>query len=311
MLYFPGSTLSLKTSPVISALHSSWRKLPVALVLFAGLCVSLPAWSEALLQILPTRVVLDDKTRTASLTLVNQGNEDTSYRMFFRNIKMSETGQFNIIQEGDDVSGERFADSMLRFSPRRITIPARGKQTIRVVARKPQGLEKGEYRSHMVFRRLPAQNSVLDNADNPELQLAIRPVVEVTIPVIVRHEQPSANVSLSDLQIVNGVADPQEKPETLLSVAINRTGDRSLYGDLEVSWKADNGRTIRLGEAKGISVYYPNSKRIFKLPLRLTDDGSGNTNDQAIELSSGELTATFKENPIYGGNATSTASILR
>ena len=264
--------------------------------------------AEALLQILPTRAVLDDKTRTASLTLVNQGDEDTSYRMFFRNIRMSETGRFNIITEDDDVSGERFADQMLRFSPRRITIPARGKQTIRVVARKPHDLEKGEYRSHLVFRRLPPQTSVLDREANAQLQLAIKPVVEVTIPVIVRHQEPGANLSLSDVVVSppSNVGDTADSDQTTISVAINREGERSLYGDLDIQWKSNDGNSIKIGEAKGISVYYPNQRRIFELPLELSGD-----NDVPIRLENGTLSVSFKENPIYGGDQTASISLNR
>lgn len=276
------------------------------------LFVCAPVHSEALLQILPTRVVLDDSTRLTSLTLVNQGDEDTSYRMFFRNIRMSETGQFNILTEEDDVSDEKFADNMLRFSPRRITIPARGKQTIRIVARKPPGLEKGEYRSHMVFRRLPPQTSVLDRAENPELQLAIRPVVEVTIPVIVRHEKPDANVTLSDIQLTKDTeynpSTNAEELQTVINIAINRKGDRSLYGDLDIHWTPKDGEKVKVGEANGISVYYPNKKRIFGLPLQLHNiDGSS----EPLNLSNGKLSATFEENPIYGGDQSSSISIVR
>jgi len=275
-------------------------------------CFCVPALSEALLQILPTRVVLDDKTRTTSLTLVNQGDEDTSYRMFFRNIRMTETGQFNVLTEEDDVSDERFADQMLRFSPRRITIPARGKQTIRIVARKPQGLEKGEYRSHMVFRRLPPQASLLDPEANPELKLAIRPVVEVTIPIIVRHEKPDATIVLDDIQLTQEKNyDPNtqlEELQTVLNVAINRAGDRSLYGNLNIHWTPSNGKRVKVGEANGISVYYPNNKRIFGLPLQLD---SGEEGSAPINLSNGQLSATFEENPIYGGDQSASARITR
>ena len=273
-------------------------------------CTSVHA--EALLQILPTRIVLDDSTRLTSLTLVNQGDEDTSYRMFFRNIRMSETGQFNILTEEDDVSEEKFADNMLRFSPRRITIPARGKQTIRIVARKPPGLEKGEYRSHMVFRRLPPQTSVLDQAENPELKLAIRPVVEVTIPVIVRHESPDAEVTLSDIQLTKDTEyNPNtnsEELKTVINVAINREGDRSLYGDLDIHWTPKDGEKVKIGEANGISVYYPNKKRIFGLPLQLHNIDE---NSEPLNLSNGKLSATFEENPIYGGDQSSSITIVR
>ena len=263
-----------------------------------GLLLALPLillsellFAEALLQILPTRMVLMDRERAGTLTLVNHGDLDTSYRMFFRNIKMSDTGEFQVITDQDDVSDERFADSMLRFSPRRITIAATGKQTIRIVARKPQDLQPGEYRSHMVFRRLPNQESILDDGSRDNLTLSIQPVVEVTIPIIVRHGELDASLSLSDAKLF------EKDGERYLEVTINRSGQRSLYGNLKVSQKNQSGETITLAKAKGISVYYPNSRRIFELPL------------QEPVAADSPLSITFKEDESYGGSEQASINI--
>ncbi len=263
-----------------------------------GLLLALPLillsellFAEALLQILPTRMVLMDRERAGTLTLVNHGDLDTSYRMFFRNIKMSDTGEFQVITDQDDVSDERFADSMLRFSPRRITIAATGKQTIRIVARKPQDLQPGEYRSHMVFRRLPNQESILDDGSRDNLTLSIQPVVEVTIPIIVRHGELDASLSLSDAKLF------EKDGERYLEVTINRSGQRSLYGNLKVSQKNQSGETITLAQAKGISVYYPNSRRIFELPL------------QEPVAADSPLSITFKEDESYGGSEQASINI--
>lgn len=247
------------------------------------------AIAEALLQILPTRVVLLDKERSGTLTLVNHGDSDTSYRMFFRNIRMSDTGKFQIITDSDDISEERFADSMLRFSPRRITVPSTGKQTIRIVARKPQDLEEGEYRSHMVFRRLPNQQSILDEKAGENLTLSIQPVVEVTIPIIIRHGELEATLSLSKPELF------ERDGENFLKVTINREGNRSLYGNLKVTQKNREGKAAAIAQAKGISVYYPNERRIFEVPL------------EQPPASGSQIKIIFEEDESYGG--TESASI--
>ena len=255
------------------------------------------AHSEALLQILPTRVIMEGNDRSATLTLVNQGNEDSAYRMFFRNIRMSDHGEFQILTDSDDVSEELFADSMLRFSPRRITIEGASKQTIRIVARKPKDLAPGEYRSHMVFRRLPNQQSILDSQASDNLTLSIQPIVEVTIPVIVRHGELTASIELSNAELV------QSETETLLRVSINREGNRSLYGNLNVEAVTAEGSRLPVAEARGISVYYPNKKRIFEIPLLSTLHSSEEAVDQRRKLldSASALSISFTENATYGG----------
>ena len=243
------------------------------------------AAAESILQVLPTRVVLAGNKRSMTVTLINRGDSDGSYRMFFRNIRADENGQFTEVETA--VEGELFADNMVRFSPRRITVPARSKQSIRVLARKPQDLADGEYRSHLVFRKLPSQNSVLDQATEDDgIGFSLRPIVEVTIPVIVRHGTISAELALSEPTII----DAENGKE--FQFKIHRQGKRSLYGDVDVWWVDDKGNRSSLAMARGISVYTPNTHRIFRLPLE-TDPTT---------LAPGKIMLEYREDPAYGGD---------
>ena len=47
----------------------------------------------------------------------------------------------------------------------------------------------------------------------------------------------------------------------------NRTGNMSVYGDVKVIHVSRQGVNTLVGEAKGVSVYTPNSKRIFIINL--------------------------------------------
>ena len=244
-----------------------------------------PVAAESILQVLPTRVVLAGNKRSMTVTLINRGDTDGSYRMFFRNIRADENGQFTEVEA--PIAGELFADNMVRFSPRRITVPARSKQSIRVLARKPQDLEDGEYRSHLVFRKLPSQNSVLDQVDQDEgIGFSLRPIVEVTIPVIVRHGSISAELTLSDASIIDSNAGKE------IQFTINRQGQRSLYGDVDVWWLENSGNKVNLAMARGISVYTPKSHRVFRLPLE-TDPTT---------LAPGRIMLEYREDPAYGGD---------
>ena len=52
--------------------------------------------------------------------------------------------------------GEHFADGMLSWSPRQITLQPGTAQVVRLMVRKPEGLAEGEYRSHLDFMDLVA-----------------------------------------------------------------------------------------------------------------------------------------------------------
>ena len=57
------------------------------------------AWAQqkaatppAALQVLPTRIVFDERTRAASVTLINSGEKTTTYRLSFIEMKMTPEG---------------------------------------------------------------------------------------------------------------------------------------------------------------------------------------------------------------------------
>ena len=67
------------------------------------------ALAESILQVLPTRVVLEGGKRSVTVTLINRGDEEGNYRMFFRNIRANDNGEFSEIETA--IEGERFADN--------------------------------------------------------------------------------------------------------------------------------------------------------------------------------------------------------
>ncbi len=107
------------------------------------------------LTIAPTRVILDGKTRVATVFLTNKGDQETTYRIMLKDKRMLESGQIvDIDTPGRD---ERPASEMVRYSPRRIVLAPGTNQTIRLMLRNPSAgqLEKGEYRTHLVFQSVP------------------------------------------------------------------------------------------------------------------------------------------------------------
>ncbi|MFK8020780.1 MAG: molecular chaperone [Pseudomonadales bacterium] len=245
--------------------------------------------AESVLQVLPTRVVMEGNTRSVTVTLVNRGDEDGTYRMFFRNLRMDANGVMTEVKAGEQLEAELFADNMLRFSPRRITVPARSKQTIRVVARKPSDLGEGEYRSHLVFRKLKTQNSVLNqNAGENQVSFALRAVVEVTIPIIVRHGEQSASMNIADASM--GQSDEGTKT---MDFTLTRQGSRSIYGDVNLWEITPQGEKRNIGRARGLAVYAPNHQRSFSIEL-----------DETKEVASpnSKLLLEYKEDPNFGGN---------
>lgn len=107
------------------------------------------------LMVHPTRVVFDGNTRTAQIDVINSGTETMTYRISLIRRRMTDTGEFVPVESAHEQ--ERFADEMIRYSPRQVVIPPGGTQAVRLQLRKPANLEDGEYRSHLLFQALPPE----------------------------------------------------------------------------------------------------------------------------------------------------------
>lgn len=254
------------------------------------LLIVLPA-SQALAQLMlyPTRVVFEGNQRSAQLELINNGTESATYRIFLVNRRMSETGGFSDIDE--PLPGEQFADTLLRYSPRQVTLEPGVGQTVRIMVRKPADLATGEYRSHLLFAQQPetsGRRSIESgSAADDEIGIQLTALIGASIPVIVRHGSTDVSVSLTQLEL-----ERSSDGAPLLALQMARSGTQSVYGDLTVSFTPGNGAEQVIGRANGVAVYTPNPLRRARIALQ---PPSG------LPLSNGTLRVTYREQAEDGG----------
>lgn len=269
------------------------------LFLLAALGLLLSRAALADLMLFPTRIVFDKQQRAAQVELMNQGKTPETYRIHLVNRRMGPNGEFIAIEQPGP--GEQFADALLRYSPRQVTIPPGGSQVVRILLRKPEDLATGEYRSHLQFDRVAeatGSSSVEDVAKHgvKDVGVTIQALVGASIPVIVRQGDTSAQLNLSDL----AVQPPAAGVPGLLSFQMKRDGNRSVYGDLLATFTTTAGVTFEVARAGGVAVYVPNASRRVQLPLQLP---SGNA------LPAGTLKLAFRERPESGGKLLAESSL--
>ncbi len=247
----------------------------------------LPAHAELMLH--PTRLVFDKNTRAAQIELINNGTKPASYRITLVNRRMTEGGQFEAADTARD--GERFADSMLRYSPRQVTLQPGTAQTVRVMLRKPADLLDGEYRSHLLFDKLPDVEGTasIENrgANDSQIGVTINAMVGASVPVIVRHGTLDASAGLSGLALQK---DGAKRP--VLVLRLEREGASSLYGDINVSFTPRGGKKLDLAQVGGIAVYTPNRVRHAAVPLQVP---------AGVTLSGGTIDVAYNDRPEAGG----------
>lgn len=211
--------------------------------------VTVPVQAAGDLLVAPTRVVLDG-SRGTEVVLNNIGAEPATYRISLEIKRMTAVGGLEEIAEENATPAERTALGMIAFSPRRVTLPPNQPQVIRVGVRIPENTPPGEYRAHMLFRAVPdAAAAVAADAAKPAatgVSIALIPIYGITIPVIVRVGDLGAEAVIGDAW----VAETPDGPA--FNFGLTRTGNRSVYGDIEVTRPGANEPLLR---ARGIAVY--------------------------------------------------------
>ena len=195
---------------------------------------------------------------------------------------MTSEGGMKLVDENEP---GLYSDEMIRFSPRLVTLEPGQSQTVRLMLRKKRGMADGEYRSHMMFQSLPdpAASDVSNlTSENPDaLSIKLVPIIGISIPVIVRQGELSADVSLSGFEIKQSNT---VEAQSVLSLQIDRKGNKSIYGDFRVYFTPKGGVPIVIGQLNGVAVYTSLDSRSVEIKLQTPPD---------VNLSNGELHVTY------------------
>lgn len=237
------------------------------------------------LAVVPTRVVLEGRERAAQVSVLNKGSVRATYRISIINMQMTETGEYRRVEETGVGGG--YADSLVRYAPRQVQLAPGKSQTVRIILRKPSGLEEGEYRSHILFQAVPDPTigqsvEVTTKEEGMSIRLIVVPAI--TIPLIVRHGTLDATATLSNLRLAK--SDASFKGQPTLTFQIDRSGKRSVFGDIMIAYRPPgDGEEYIIGEISQLAVYTPNAYRIVTLPLHIPE---------SVKLSGGRIAIQFR-----------------
>lgn len=278
-------SIIIKTNETKMKLHSKFLATLLYTAFTCLLCVtSFNSYALGQLMVSPTRIVFEGNERTKQINLINNGSETGKFRISFVRRNMNADGKIVPVEENE--SG-MFSDEMIKFSPRQVTLAPGQSQTVRLMLRKKRDLADGEYRSHMMFQALPdakaSDINTLSTNQKEKLSIQLIPVVGITIPVIVRHGNLNAEISLSDFEIKQSNT---VKAQPVLSLKINRDGSMSSYGDFRVYFTPEGGTPVIVGQVNGVAVYTSTRSRSLEINLQTPGDFS---------LSNGELHITYLE----------------
>ena len=237
------------------------------IIAFALICATfsvLGARDASAVRVSMKRIIFEGSTRSEVLTIINNTGETQTYRLGWRKYKMDERNSLKAVPEGQDDGSVLWADKMLRFAPRRVTIAPGSSQQIRLLLRRPADIQETEYRSHLwiVTETKPDRFDIETQNGDQNIKLAVQPAI--SLPVFVRHGSLDAEASIDDAKLARSARGLK------VSFTLNRQGSSSIYGDFDFVCK-DGNKDVVLRQVRGISVYTEIDKRYMDFDIPLND----------------------------------------
>lgn len=216
---------------------------------------------NANLLVSPTRAELNDTSnKSAVFSLVNKGEATARYNIYFEDKVQLADGGYESVE-----NTKATLSTFVRYSPRRVTLEPEQGTRVRMAARLPKNTVADEYRSYIVFHQIPLAppptvSSSSDDVDT--FNLTVTAYVRISIPVILRVGQLTGDVTINTVEDENGRAS--------LDVVINRQGQRSTYGDIEVFVETTiDGSSVleSIGNMKNAAIYTELDSKRFAISL--------------------------------------------
>ncbi|KZN49571.1 hypothetical protein N474_04755 [Pseudoalteromonas luteoviolacea CPMOR-2] len=248
-----------------------------------GLLVTslLSGFVHASLMISPTRVVFDERQRTAKVFLINNSQEEKTYRLGWKEKHALASGGYRDLAS-DEVGPWRLSH-MIRMTPKQVHLAPGERQVVKLALRRKKDMAHGEYRSHLFFQALPTEQHRVSQAIGINLNM----ILSYSIPIVYRKQVSIPTVTISDAQLKLNTAGQQ-----VIHVNISRQGHASAFGKIQAYWKAHNTKQWqRVSVANNFAIYPEVAKANIELNI---------LNGQKI-AGRGQLKVTYDGQEEYAG----------
>jgi len=245
----------MRLQPAVSQPNTHACGWKAAFVLTASLLTQ-ASWADILIS--PQRVVMNDSTRQATVSLHNPGDKARSYRLQW--VEREQTADGGVrVAEGK--SNPNSAAGLVRFSPRQVTVPPGQTQTVRLDYRPNANLATGEYRSHLLIGIEPAKDAAgrpsgteVAREQRDGMTFRLEALMSFAVPVFVRHGAGSVNTDITGVKPAFVERDGQRQPA--LDITLSRSGEHSAYGKLIVYQQQNASAPVeKIGETAGVAIY--------------------------------------------------------
>ena len=200
--------------------------------------------------IAPTTVVVDARSRTTSLLLVNPGDEPSEIEIssFFAYTVTDSSGQLQLHTPATPDSGAASAAGWIRVFPRRMTIAPKSQQTVRLLVTPPADLPDGEYWARLAVLARGGQVPMTTTSDTT-VKVGLSIEVRTLLPVLYRKGKVATGVAISGLRAAR-TAD-----SVVVRARLDRQGNAAMIGTVRGEFVDAAGR-VRAAFSQPISAYF-------------------------------------------------------
>jgi P pilus assembly chaperone PapD len=278
-----------RAAPIGQLTRNALSSLLLAAAPVAGLALGLatvatPATAQdagaANLNISPRRVIFTPAERSAAIYVFNQGSAAVLVDVSLADNVMLRSGEIVPLASAEGRGADfaeaarrlRSAKDLILATPSRISLPPGEGRTVRLRALMPDAGEAQELRTHLTVTTVPSPDAGLTAesaaaAQSDELRFRVQTTFGISIPLIVRTGALTAAAQLGAMSLDRAAEqDKREGVAAILVVPVNRSGAKSLYGNVEVRSGSGKSASV-IGMVRGVGIYAEQDQRIVRVPL--------------------------------------------
>jgi len=234
--------------------------------LFLSFALALiPIAAEARVDILPRKILIEDRQRSADITIMNLGDETETMRLSLISYRQKEDGTYETLETPLNPAFD--PATAVRFSPRQFTLPPNGRQKIRLSIQRPADLPDGEYRFHVKAvsydNPVEAQSGIRTPKRGNSLALEMN--IAVVIPVIVRKGDLTSTAKIENVTLLAPSENEYGKPA--LKYDIVRTGTGGVMGTLLAFHETPGQEPAQIAITSNLNVFSELDRRTVIVPM--------------------------------------------
>ena len=265
-----------------------WTTTGLRFAMMLGCIFLLTGKVAAGVMVAPTVVFMSDKQRTDRIIVKNPSDMPTevTIRISYGRPMSDSLGNIGISLADSSVSDPKSAMDWIRAFPRKVMVPAQGSQTVRLVARPPEGLADGEYWARIVVSSKEGETAL--PAADVEGQISTKLNMIMQMAIMVKYRTGDL---VSSLDLLSARAVHMDNKVHVL-VDMSSMGNTSYMGVINTRLIDADGQEMSLNRTN-LAVYDRLRRRIdlgftleqefkkpFRVDLEITPDGR---NDVAPE----------------------------